>query len=51
MIRPVIYPFFDEPNHTISYLIGDPATKQAAGRCQRGSLPPGAGHPCALSRA
>ncbi len=28
--RPVIRPFFDEPTNTVSYLVADPATRQAA---------------------
>ena len=28
--QPVIQPFFDEPTNTVSYLVADPATKQAA---------------------
>ncbi|WP_058716659.1 MBL fold metallo-hydrolase [Sphingomonas sanguinis] len=30
MTRPVIEAFFDEPTNTISYLVGDPATRAAA---------------------
>jgi glyoxylase-like metal-dependent hydrolase (beta-lactamase superfamily II) len=30
MPTPVIHAFFDEPTNTISYLVGDPVTKQAA---------------------
>ena len=30
MSRPVIEAFFDEPTNTISYLVGDPATRIAA---------------------
>ncbi len=28
--QPVIHPFFDEPTNTVSYIVADPATKQAA---------------------
>lgn len=28
--EPTIHAFFDEPTHTVSYLVADPATKQAA---------------------
>ncbi len=28
--RPIIRPFFDEPTNTVSYIVADPATKQAA---------------------
>jgi glyoxylase-like metal-dependent hydrolase (beta-lactamase superfamily II) len=30
MTTPTIQPFFDEPTNTVSYLVSDPATKQAA---------------------
>lgn len=30
MSRPVIHAFFDEPTNTVSYLVGDPDTKDAA---------------------
>ena len=30
MSRPIIRSFFDEPTNTVSYLVGDPATKKAA---------------------
>lgn len=30
MPKPVIHAFFDEPTNTVSYLVGDPGTKQAA---------------------
>ncbi|MBB3896917.1 MBL fold metallo-hydrolase [Roseococcus suduntuyensis] len=30
MPAPLIQPFFDEPTNTVSYLVSDPATKQAA---------------------
>ncbi len=30
MPKPVIHAFFDEPTNTVSYLVGDPETKQAA---------------------
>lgn len=30
MSAPIIQPFFDEPTNTVSYLVSDPATKQAA---------------------
>ncbi|WP_158671129.1 MBL fold metallo-hydrolase, partial [Bradyrhizobium guangdongense] len=30
MSRPIIQSFFDEPTNTVSYLVGDPATKRAA---------------------
>lgn len=30
MSRPIIRSFFDEPTNTVSYLVGDPATKRAA---------------------
>uniref|UniRef100_UPI0035C875BE MBL fold metallo-hydrolase n=1 Tax=Qipengyuania sp. TaxID=2004515 RepID=UPI0035C875BE len=30
MSQPVIEAFFDEPTNTISYLVGDPATRSAA---------------------
>ncbi|HEV7456561.1 MAG TPA: MBL fold metallo-hydrolase [Roseococcus sp.] len=30
MSAPTIQPFFDEPTNTVSYLVSDPATKQAA---------------------
>ena len=30
MPRPIIHAFFDEPTNTVSYLVADPATKQAA---------------------
>ena len=30
MSKPVIHAFFDEPTNTISYLVGDPGTRQAA---------------------
>ena len=30
MSKPVIHAFFDEPTNTVSYLVGDPATKDAA---------------------
>ena len=28
--QPIIQAFFDEPTNTVSYLVADPATKQAA---------------------
>ena len=28
--QPIIFPFFDEPTNTVSYLVADPATKKAA---------------------
>ena len=28
--KPVIRAFFDEPTNTVSYLVSDPATRQAA---------------------
>jgi glyoxylase-like metal-dependent hydrolase (beta-lactamase superfamily II) len=30
MTTPIIRPFFDEPTNTVSYLVSDPATRQAA---------------------
>ena len=30
MVRPIIHAFFDEPTNTISYLVGDPDTREAA---------------------
>jgi glyoxylase-like metal-dependent hydrolase (beta-lactamase superfamily II) len=30
MTKPIIHAFFDEPTNTVSYLVADPATKQAA---------------------
>jgi glyoxylase-like metal-dependent hydrolase (beta-lactamase superfamily II) len=30
MSEPIIHAFFDEPTNTVSYLVGDPETKQAA---------------------
>ena len=30
MSKPIIHAFFDEPTNTVSYLVGDPATRQAA---------------------
>lgn len=30
MPKPIIHGFFDEPSNTVSYLVGDPETKQAA---------------------
>jgi glyoxylase-like metal-dependent hydrolase (beta-lactamase superfamily II) len=30
MSKPVIHAFFDEPTNTVSYLVGDPETRQAA---------------------
>lgn len=30
MIHPIIHAFFDEPTNTVSYLVADPETKQAA---------------------
>jgi glyoxylase-like metal-dependent hydrolase (beta-lactamase superfamily II) len=30
MVSPIIHAFFDEPTNTVSYLVADPATKQAA---------------------
>ena len=30
MPKPVIHAFFDEPTNTVSYLVGDPGTRQAA---------------------
>jgi glyoxylase-like metal-dependent hydrolase (beta-lactamase superfamily II) len=30
MTQPIIHAFFDEPTNTVSYLVADPATKQAA---------------------
>lgn len=30
MPKPIIHAFFDEPTNTVSYLVGDPDTKQAA---------------------
>jgi len=30
MTKPIIHAFFDEPTNTVSYLVGDPDTKQAA---------------------
>lgn len=30
MSKPIIHAFFDEPTNTVSYLVGDPETKQAA---------------------
>jgi glyoxylase-like metal-dependent hydrolase (beta-lactamase superfamily II) len=30
MHKPIIHPFFDEPTNTVSYLVADPVTKQAA---------------------
>lgn len=29
-MQPIIHAFFDEPTNTVSYLVGDPVTKQAA---------------------
>ena len=29
-VKPVIHAFFDEPTHTVSYLVADPETKRAA---------------------
>ena len=29
-MAPVIRAFFDEPTHTVSYLVADPATREAA---------------------
>jgi hypothetical protein len=28
--RPIIHPFFDEPTNTVTYIVADPTTKQAA---------------------
>ena len=30
MSKPIIHAFFDEPTNTVSYLVGDPATREAA---------------------
>ena len=30
MPRPIIHAFFDEPTNTVSYLVGDPETREAA---------------------
>jgi glyoxylase-like metal-dependent hydrolase (beta-lactamase superfamily II) len=30
MTKPIIHAFFDEPTNTVSYLVADPVTKQAA---------------------
>lgn len=30
MTTPAIQPFFDDPTNTVSYLVSDPATRQAA---------------------